>query len=314
MARFIARRLLLMIPTALVASLVMFTLVQLMPGDAAAAVLGSEATPEKIAAVRHDLGLDQPIPIQYVGWLERSLQGDLGRSIKTREPVGQAVAQRLPVTAELTVLSLLVAILTGLPAGIVAAARRNSFFDQGARVVSQLGVAMPDFWLAVLLIFVFGLVARWLPASGFVPIRESIGDNLKFMVLPVAALGLSMAAVIMRMARSSALEVLAQEYMMVARAKGLARRVAMARHALKISCLPVLTIIGVLVSRLLGGAVIVEEIFQLPGIGRLAADSIFARDYFVLQGVLLVVIVGILLTNLAVDIGYRYLDPRLRYG
>ena len=314
MGLYILRRLLAMVPVLILVSLIVFSLIHLTPGDPAISMLGEEATPQAIAALRTKLGLDQPIPVQYVKWLGSVLRGDLGRSIRSNQPVGEAIRERLPVTVELAILAMIVSLAIAIPAGIIAAMRRNSALDASTTVVALLGVSLPNFFLAILLVLVFGLKLGWLPPFGYKPLAQDPGGNLKLMVLPAITLGTALAAIVTRMMRSSLLEVLDQDYIRTARAKGLRESQMVRFHALKNALMPVVTIVGLQIGGLLGGAIITETIFALPGIGRLLVDSIFQRDFPLVQGVVLFVSLAFLFSNFAVDLVYAYLDPRIRYS
>jgi len=314
MGLYILRRLLAMVPVLILVSLIVFSLIHLTPGDPAVSMLGEEATPQAVTALRTKLGLDQPIPVQYVKWLGSVLRGDLGRSIRSNQPVGEAIRERLPVTVELAILAMLVSLAIAIPAGIIAAMRRNSLLDASTTVVALLGVSLPNFFLAILLVLVFGLKLGWLPPFGYKPLAQDPGGNLKLMVLPAITLGTALAAIVTRMMRSSLLEVLDQDYIRTARAKGLRESQMVRFHALKNALMPVVTIVGLQIGGLLGGAIITETIFALPGIGRLLVDSIFQRDFPLVQGVVLFVSLAFLFSNFAVDLVYAYLDPRIRYS
>jgi len=314
MATYVLKRLVAMVPVLLLVSIVIFSLLHLTPGDPVVVMLGEEATPESRDALRRELGLDRPLPIQYGVWLGRVLQGDLGRSIRTHQPVSEAILQRLPVTLELSLLAMVVSLAIALPAGIVAAVRRNSNADLLSTVFSLLGVSMPNFLLAVLLIYVLSLQLRWLPPIGYVNPFEDLGANLKAMIMPSITLGTALAAVVARLTRSTLLEVLNQDYVRTAWAKGLRESVIIQRHAMKNSLIPVVTVVGLQLGNLLGSAIVTETIFALPGVGRLVIDSIFQRDCPLVQGVVLYLALIFLLINLLVDLLYAYLDPRIRYG
>lgn len=314
MALYIARRFVAMIPVLLLVSVIVFSLIHLTPGDPATSMLGEEATPQAVAALRAKLGLDQPIPVQYAKWLGAVLRGDLGRSIRSNQPVSEAIAERLPVTIELAVLAITISLIIAIPAGIVAAMRRNSALDAGSTFVALLGVSLPNFFLAILLILLFGVKLKLLPPFGYQPITQGLGGNLQRMILPAITLGTALAAIVTRMMRSSLLEVLDQDYIRTARAKGLGERRMIRAHALKNALMPVVTIVGLQIGGLLGGAIITESIFVLPGIGRLLVDAIFQRDFPLVQGVVLFVSLAFLFSNFAVDLAYAYLDPRIRYG
>jgi peptide/nickel transport system permease protein len=313
MGKYIVNRLISMLPVMFLVSVVVFFIVHLTPGDPALVMLGEEVNPQTLAALRHDLGLDLPIPVQYAMWAGNVLRGDLGHSIRNHQPVADAIIQRLPTTVELAFFAMLISLLIAIPTGILSATRRGSGSDILATTLALLGVSMPNFFLAILLIFVFSLNLRWFPPIGFTPIFENPTANLKGMVLPAITLGAATAAIVARLTRSSLLEVLNLEYIRTARAKGLNERVVIWIHALKNAMIPVLTIVGLQVGTLLGGAIITETVFVLPGVGRLAVDSIFSRDFPVLQGVVLFLSVVYMFTNLAVDVLYAFLDPRIHY-
>ena len=314
MARLILRRLLATIPVLVLVTAGVFSLIHLTPGDPALVMLGEEATPEMVTALRHQLGLDQPLPVQYATWVSRVVQGDLGRSIRSNKLVSQDIVSRLPVTIELTVLAMLIALAIAIPTGIISATRRNSKSDLLVTTIALLGVSMPNFFLAILLIFVFSLYLRWLPPIGYTPIGEDVVENLRGMILPSITLGAATAAVIARLTRSSLLEVLNQEYIRTARAKGLSERIVILGHAMKNAMIPVVTICGLQIGGLLGGAIITETLFVLPGVGSLAVNAIFSRDFPVVQGDVLFLAVMFMLTNLVVDVMYGFLDPRIRYA
>ncbi|MBI3953856.1 MAG: ABC transporter permease [Chloroflexi bacterium] len=314
MQRYILRRLLQLVPVLLLVTVATFALILLLPGDPAQAYLGETTVSEtELEQVRHELGLDRAIPVQYGLWLWRILQGDFGRSIYSNEPVLSTIARRLPVTLQLGVAAYAIAVAIGLTAGVVSAVRRNSMADVGATVFSMLGVAIPNYWLGILLIFAFTLALRWLPASGFVSVFEDPMGALRHMALPAFALGTSAAAVNMRQTRSAVLEVLAQDYVVTARAKGLRERRVIWVHVLKNALLPVVTVMGLQISHLISGTVIVETMFAIPGMGRLTVFSIFQRDFLVVQGVVLMVALSVVLTNLVTDLLYAVLDPRIKY-
>ena len=315
MGRYLLRRIVHFVPVLFVVSLIAFTVTLLLPGDAALAMLGESNIHDKVAyeAMRTELGLDQPIPVQYAKWLGRALTGDLGRSIRTGEPVLEGLLARLPVTLQLTAMVMVLALMFGLPLGIVSALYPNSKADTVTTVLAVGGAAVPDFWLGILFIYFFALWLRVVPPSGYVPLDEGLWPNVRSMLLPALSLGMYLTAITMRQTRSSLIEVMQQEYVTVARAKGLRERVVVMRHALKNALIPVATVIGLQVGRLFGGAVVVETIFALPGLGRVAANSIFFRDFPMLQGAMLVMAVGVLAANLLTDLLYAFADPRIRY-
>lgn len=315
MTTFLAQRLAQMIPVMLLVSAISFALTFLLPGDPARLILGDQMASDEEAyqAIRRELGLDRPVPVQYLDWLGGTLRGDLGTSTRDRLPVVEGILERLPVTLELSALAMLLALAVALPAGVVSATRPNSRWDIGCSLFSLWGVAIPHFWLGILLIYAFAVFLRLLPPSGYVPFTEDPLLHLKHMVLPAVTLGIGLAAVIMRQVRSSLLEVLQQDYVVTARAKGLAARMVVMRHALKNALIPVVTVIGLQVGLLFGGAVITESIFSIPGLGRWAVDSILFRDFPVVQAVSLVMATGVLVTNLATDVAYAFIDPRIRH-
>jgi len=315
MGTYILQRALQMIPVMVLASIISFSIIFLLPGDAALLILGDQlaSNREVYLAKRAELGLDRPLPIQYLDWLRRSLSGDLGTSTRDRQPVTQGIRERLPVTLELAGLSMMLALCISLPAGIISALKPNSKWDVAASLFAFSGIALPNFWFGILLIYLMAVVLKWLPPSGYVPFFEDPAQNLTRMLMPSVTLGLGLSAVLMRQMRSSMLEVLHQDYMTTARSKGLAQKAVVLRHALKNALIPVVTVIGLQIGLLMGGAVITESIFSIPGIGRWAVDSIQQRDFPVVQGISLVLAVGVLLANLLADIAYAYIDPRIHY-
>jgi peptide/nickel transport system permease protein len=314
MAAYVARRLVGMVPVLFLVSLVIFMLIHLTPGDPVLVMLGEEASPEARDRLRSELGLDQPLPVQYAIWAGRVARGDLGRSIRTHQPVSEAILQRLPVTIELALAAMLIALVIAVPAGIISALRRNSAADMTSSIVALLGVSVPNFFLAVLLIWTFALNLRWLPPIGFVPLIQDVGANLKGLIMPALTLGTAVAAVITRQMRGSLLEVLGNDYIRTAWSKGLSEGMVIQRHALKNALIPVVTVAGLRMGNLLGSAIITETIFALPGVGRMVVDSIFQRDFPMVQGITLYLAVLFLFINLLVDLTYAYLDPRIRYG
>jgi peptide/nickel transport system permease protein len=316
LGQYLLRRLLYFVPVIFLVSVVMFTITMLMPGDPAMAFLGDAMGQDKAAyaAMRQELGLDQPVPVQYANWLGKALHGDLGRSIRTHEYVGDGLVARLPVTVELTALALAIALCIAIPVGIISATRPNSIWDRAGTLLAIGGVAIPEFWLGILLIYVFAVWLHWLPSSGYVPLSAGLLPSLQSMIMPAIALGMTMNAVTMRQVRACLLEVLQQEYVVTARAKGLSESKVVGRHAVKNALIPVVTVIGLQIGRLFGGTVVIETIFALPGMGRLAADSIFFRDFPMLQGAVLVMAAAVLFFNLLTDLLYAYLDPRIRYA
>jgi peptide/nickel transport system permease protein len=310
--KFVARRLLATIPLLFFVSLVVFALVHALPGDPAVLFLGEEATPETLAKFRERLGFHRPLVVQYGEWLGRAVRGDLGRSLRTNQPVTDAIVQRLPVTLELMAAALLVSLAVAVPLGILSAVKRNSGVDVASTAFALVGFSTPNFWLGLMLIYVFALVLRWLPPSGFVPLPASVPDNLRSLILPSITLGTALAALVTRQLRSGMLEVLRQDYVRTARAKGLPGGAVIGKHALKNALIAVVTVIGLQIGGLLGNTIITETLFALPGVGRLMIDAIFSRDFFIVQGVILFLAVGYIVSNLVVDILYSYLDPRIR--
>ncbi len=316
MTQYLLRRLFYFVPVVFLVTVVVFSITMLLPGDPAMAFLGEGNINDKVAyqAMRQELGLDQPVPVQYALWLGRAVQGDLGRSVRTHEAVRDALVARLPVTLELALVALVIAMAIALPVGVFSATRPNSKLDTLGTVMAIGGVAIPEFFMGILLIYVFAVWLHLLPPSGFVPLSAGLWPSLTSIVLPALSLGMALNAVTMRQVRASLIEVLQQEYVTVARSKGLAERSVIRVHALKNAMIPVVTVIGLQVGRLFGGAVVIETIFALPGMGRLAADSIFFRDFPMLQGVVLVMALAVLTCNLLTDVVYAYLDPRIRYS
>jgi len=314
MTKFIVRRLLLAIPTLIGVSFFVFLSLRLVPGDPAIALAGELATPEVVAQVREDLGLDQPLLIQYVRYMGLMLQGDMGDSIRSGLPVTEEIELRLPRTLTLALISLIVAGLIGIPLGILSATRPNSLLDTSGMVVALLGISMPIFWLGLMLMILFAvMIPNWLDLSG--PLLPPTGSGTwQHMVMPVTALAANSMALQARMTRACMLEVLGQDYIRTARAKGQHERRVVYYHALRNALLPIVTIVGLQFGTLLGGAVLTETVFSWPGIGRLLVDSIGYRDYPVIQGTVLIIAIGFVLTNILVDVLYAYLDPRIQYN
>jgi peptide/nickel transport system permease protein len=314
MLLFVARRLTYLVPVLLAVSMLTFAIASLLPGDLAYVILGDQATPEKVEALRHDMGLDQPILVRYLGWLGHVLQGDLGRSFRTGQTVLQAVAERLPVSLELMLFAELIGLVIGVPIAIVCAARSGGPFDRFMTGTAFGMLSVPTFLSAILLIYLFAVQLQWLPATGYVPLTEDPLANLRFFVLPALTLGLAEWPGIMRVLRSDMIAALQEDYIALARAKGLKPSRILFVHALKPSSLTLVTITGINIGRLIGGALIVETIFALPGIGRLLVSAIATRDLIILQGVVLLVACGFVLMNFIVDLLYAVLDPRIRHG
>ncbi|MGH2515710.1 MAG: ABC transporter permease, partial [Ktedonobacterales bacterium] len=314
MVTYIVRRVVFLLPVALLVSFITFYLIHLVPGNPASVLLGEEATPQNVAALTKQLGLDKPLSTQYGLWLLQALHGNLGQSIQLSEPVTQAIFDRLPVTAELGIASLLYSIILAIPLGVLSATRQNSRLDWLVNVTSLFGTAIPSFVLGLGLIILFAASLRIFPPGGYVPFAEDPAGNIKDLILPMITLGTGAVAVNMRQVRASMLEVLNQDYIKTAWAKGLRARRVYYFHALRNALLPFLTIVGLQAGAILGGAVIVETIFLWPGIGQLAVQSILAKDYPVIQGIVLLAALSYLVINLLVDVGYGVLDPRISYG
>lgn len=316
MFTFIVRRTLLAIPALLGVAIIVFALMRAVPGDVVTNLVGLQGniTEERVAELRRLFGLDLPVHVQFQQWITAALQGDLGSSLRTGRPVVEDLALRFPVTLELTLLSLIVALVIAVPLGVLAAVYRGGIIDIVVSVFALLGLSIPGFFLGILLILLFSLELRWLPPAGYVPFNEAPLDNLRHMVLPAFSLGLILAAATTRIVRSTMLEVLGRDYVRTARAKGLSESVTLTRHALRNALVPVVTVIGLQFGTLLGGAVIIEQVFSLPGVGRFALEGINLRDYPVVQGAVLLISLAFVLVNLLVDILYALIDPRLRYG
>jgi peptide/nickel transport system permease protein len=311
---FLVRRAAISVVTLFVISMIVFTGVRMIPGDPARVLAGTDADAAGIEAVREKYGLGDPIPIQYLRWVGLALRGDLGHSIRTRESVVNTVATKLPITIELAFLSLVIAVAISIPAGVLAAVRRNTIWDMLASGASLGGVSIPNFWLGIMLILFFSVQLGWLPASGFVPIWESPLDNLRRMIMPAFVLGTALAAVLMRQTRNSMIEVLSADYIRTAYSKGLASRAVIFRHAIRNSLIPVITILGLQTGALMSGAVVTEQIFVVPGFGRLIVEAVFTRDYPLVQGVVLITASSYVLINLLVDLSYSLVNPRIRIG
>lgn len=300
------------LPVAVLTSFLVFSMLLMLPGDPTFALLGERATESERDLMRERLGLDQPIPIQYVRWVERTLTGDLGRSLRTQEPVAEMLATAVPVTLELTLLAVLLSIVIGVPAGILAALRRNTWFDFVVSFIAMAGMALPYFWAGILLIRLFSLQLGWLPPSGYVPFFDSPVDNLRLMILPSLTVGISLIALIMRQTRTSMLEVMSQDYIRTARAKGVSKTRLVVRHALHNALIPVITVIGLQTGALVSGAVVTETVFSLPGLGRMVVSGIFERDIAPVQAGILVIVVGVIVINFLTDLSYSVLDRRIK--
>jgi peptide/nickel transport system permease protein len=312
MLNFIARRLLQLIPTLFFVSVLIFSLQQLLPGDPATIMAGEERDPEVIAQIRHQYRLDQPIPVQYVYWVKGVVSGDLGESMRIHVPVRDLVLEKLPVTAQLAAMAIVIALVIGVGAGIVSAVKKNSAWDYAANGLALWGISTPNFWLGIMLIFLFSVKLEWLPASGYVPLSEDWKASLASTIMPAFVLGNSIAAVLMRHTRSAMLQVLDSDYVRTARAKGLSERTVIFKHAMRNALTPVITLGALELGTLLSGTVLTEQIFTIPGFGKLIVDSVFNRDYAVVQGVVLVTATMYITLNLIADVAYVLVNPRLR--
>jgi peptide/nickel transport system permease protein len=297
--------------TLLLISLVTFVVVQVVPGDPAQLILGTEAPPEALADLRAQLGLDRPLPLQYLSWLSGVLRGDLGVSLRHGRPVAALIAERLPVTLSLATLSLALAVILAVPLGVLAAVRQHSALDYGVLVLAQAGLALPSFWIGILLILLFALSLRWLPSGGYVPWGESPLRTLRNLAMPVLALGLPVAGVLARLVRASMLEELARDHIRTARAKGLSEEQVIVRHVLRNALIPTVTLLGLQLGFLLGGSIVIEQVFALPGVGRLVLFAINNRDLPLIQGLVLLIAALVVSINFLVDMAYTWLDPRI---
>ena len=308
---FLIRRLLLTLPILFIVSVVCFSLINLIPGDPATVILGPEASEQAKEQMREQLGLNKPIVVQYVDWLGGVLHGDLGESLVDGTPVSQLILQRLPVTLELALGTFLVSLTIAVVAGILSASKKGTWVDYVSTGFALGGISIPHFWLGMMFIIIFAVDLGWLPASGYVPFFEDPAANIAVMILPVLATGLRESAELMRMLRSSLLEELGSDYVRTAFSKGLSRRVVVIRHAVRNALIPFVTASGLQIAALLGGLVVTEQVFQLPGVGRLIVESILERDYTVVQGAVLTVTVIVILINVLVDLLYAVIDPRI---
>lgn len=311
---FIARRLLLMIPVVIFVGILTFLLIRLIPGDPAAQMLGLDARPQEIEALRRQMGLDQPIYTQFFIWAARAVRGDLGHSIFLNQPVFVAILEHLECTVSLALLALTYALVVSVPIGIIAAVKQNAWQDKLVMAFALFGVSAPSFWLGLVGIFVFAVYFGWFPSQGYEALKDGMRQWLWFISLPALSLGVQTAALIARMTRSSMLEVLRQDYIRTARAKGLVEKLVVFKHALKNGLIPVITVVGMTLGQLLGGAVITETVFSLPGIGQLVITAIKNRDYPMVQGVIMFIAMTYVFANLLVDTLYGWLDPRIKYA
>ena len=310
---YLLRRVLAVIPVMIVVATVTFVLLHLAPGDPASVMAGPDATEHDVAKIRRLLGLDELLPVQLVRWYSRLLVGDLGTSIFLRQPVLEAIVDRLEPTLLLALWGLLIAVLIGIPTGVVSARYRNTVVDQSCMGLALVGLSIPNFLLGLLMILFFGVWLGWLPVAGYVPLERGLWANLRSLIMPAVSLGLVQSALIARITRSSMLDVLREQYILAGRAKGLSEPNGIYKHALRNAIIPTLTVIGISFAVILGGAVVVENVFNIPGLGRLIYSAVLRRDYPVIQGVVLLVAVKYTLVNLVVDLAYIAIDPRIRY-
>ena len=312
MTSYLVKRLLSVLPTLLLVSMLIFGLQQLLPGDPAKILAGEEQDPNVVAYLTAKLHLDEPLPVRYGYWIAGVVQGEFGESVRTQSPVLSLILQKLPVTAELAFLAMCVAILIGIPAGIASAVGRGTFWDYAANVFALWGLSTPNFWLGILMIMLFSVHLGWLPASGFVSPTEDLLGNLASMVMPAFVLGNAIAAVLMRHTRSAMLQVMQSDYVRTARAKGLDERTVILKHALRNALTPIITLGALELGTLLSGAVLTEQVFTIPGFGKLILDAVFNRDYAVVQGVVLFTATTYIMLNLMADMAYFWVNPRLR--
>ena len=312
MISFLTQRLLQIIPTLVLVSMLIFGLQQLLPGDPALIMAGEERDPKVLAEIREQYKLDQPIPVQYLYWVKGVLAGNLGESMRLKAPVGALVKEKLPVTLQLAAMALLIAIGIGIPAGIVSAVKRDTWWDYAANLFALWGLSTPNFWLGILMIFLFSVTLGWLPASGYVKLGEDWKMSLATTIMPAFVLGNALAAVLMRHTRGAMMQAMGADYVRTARAKGLEERRVVLKHALRNAMTPVITLLALDFGTLLSGAVLTEQIFSIPGFGKLIVDAVFNRDYAVVQGVVLVTSSVYIFLNLLADIAYLLINPRLR--
>lgn len=313
MTTYLIRRLLQTLVILLFVTMIVFLIMHLLPGDPVRIMLGDEATPEQIELMRKELGLDKPLPVQYLSWLGDVLQGDLGRSIAYKQDVNELVAKRIPITFHLGFSAFILAIIIGIPAGVIAAVKRGSWIDSLITVSANLGMAVPTFWLGILGVYLFALKLGWLPVQGYTSPFEDPWQSFRQSIMPIILMSLTALASLTRQTRSAMLEVIRQDYIRTARSKGLSERRVILGHALRNALIPVVTLLGMQLGHLVGGSVFIEQVFNIPGMGRLMVQSIFGQDYVVVQSVVLIVAATVALANLLVDIAYGYIDPRIRY-
>jgi peptide/nickel transport system permease protein len=311
---YLIQRLVLTLIVLLGVTFVVFLIIQIVPGDPARVILGVQANEQNVAALRERLGLNRPFLVQYADWLWNALHGDFGKSLITGQPVAPQLRQRTPATLQLAAAALLIGILIGIPAGIISAIKPGSKTDIVTSVFSQIGVTVPDFWMGIMLVLLFSLTLGWLPPSGYTPIQEDFGDWLAHLILPAITAGLISGAIQTRFVRSAMLEVMHENYVRSARAKGLKERTVIIRHALRNAMITIVTVVGLQITALLSAVVVVEVVFAWPGLGRLALDAVLDRDYPLLQGAVFTMAAMLALVNLGVDLLYFFLDPRIEYA
>jgi peptide/nickel transport system permease protein len=318
MQTFIIRRLLQIVLVMLIVTVLVFLLVRLLPGDPILMYMTQQnmeiLSEEQISVIRHDLGLDRNMALQYVDWLSHAVRGDLGKSLISRVDVASEITRRLPISAYLSGIAFIISILVGIPLGVISAIRRGSWLDSVLTSVGNLGITIPTFWLGILLIYLFGMKLDWLPIFGYVSPFKNLGQSILHIILPVFCLSIPPIASDIRMTRSSMLEVMRQDYIRTAWSKGIKEQSIIIRHALKNGLIPVITLKGMGLANIVGGSVIIETVFSIPGMGRLAVEGLFAQDYSIVQGIMLVVGSVVLFVNLLVDLSYGWLDPRIRYS
>jgi peptide/nickel transport system permease protein len=318
MGVYIIRRLILAIILLIIVTLMVFLAMRLLPGDPILMIVTrgeiTEISQEQMDALRHEFGLDRPLPVQYITWIADAFRGDLGLSIVQRIPVTQELARRFPITLHLSLSALIIALIIGIPAGIICAVRRGTWIDTVVTVFANLGITVPQFWLGILLMYLFAMELKWLPVFGYTSPFVNFTMSIKQIILPVFCLSVFPMASYTRQTRSSMLEVMRQDYVRTAWAKGLHERTIVIRHALKNGLIPVITLLGVSLSVILGGSVLIETVFQIPGIGKMAVNGVMGQDYPVVQGIIFVIAIAVLFINLIVDLSYGWLDPRIRYG
>ncbi len=312
MLSFLLRRLALIVPTLLFVSMLIYGLQQLLPGDPAIVLAGEDRDPDVVAYLHAKLHLDDPLPVRYLYWLGGVLQGDLGESLRMQKPVLELIAEKLPVTIELAGLAIVIALVIGIPAGIISAVAKDSAWDYAANAIALWGLSTPNFWLGIMMILLFSVSLGWLPASGYVSPAENLRGNLAAMIMPAFVLGNAIAAVLMRHTRSAMLQVLSSDYVRTARAKGLDERVVVLKHGLRNALMPIITLGALQFGELLSGAVLTEQVFTIPGFGKLIVDAVFNRDYAVVQGVVLFTATAYITLNLLADFAYYYVNPRMR--